>query len=132
MNLIKQTGRLWCSTVGVAILGYSLSACQPAQVEVEVHLVSMQQIQPRYGAYGEAAWLPDDQLGVEYDRFPQDSGRDSNLWIMRIDGSEFQKLDLPTDPRHECLVNFFSNPVTLPNGHVALVRECLTLGLVKK
>jgi hypothetical protein len=69
-----------------------------------------------------AAWINDDWLVVQKDRPGAPLAFSNELWKMRPDGTELQKLDLPD--RSGCTRNAFRHPFRLPDGRLGYMVSC--------
>jgi len=74
------------------------------------------------GDYSAVTWLPNGWLVVQYRPEPGGSMLDEQIWKMRPDGSDLQRLALPDDPL--CRHTTYLYPRALPDGRLGLVKEC--------
>ncbi len=118
-------GRLkrWLTSAAYALACIIIVGCQPSQPERIVHPVLVHPLQVPEGDYYTLAWLSDDRVVLDY-KSKGKQGPESNLWIMRSDGSEFHELALPGDTQNECSWTEYHDPVTLSDGQAAYVRSC--------
>lgn len=74
------------------------------------------------GLYSGVAWLPNGWIVVEYS---PESG--SQLWRLRPDGSDFERLPLTADPAFRRTE--YSDPTALPDGNLGFVKWCFGPGV---
>jgi len=121
-NRVDRT-KQWLTSVAYALAWIIMVGCQSSQPERIVHLVPVHSLQVPEGEYYALAWLPNDRVILNYQPKGK-QGPESNLWIMRSDGSEFHELALPSDIQNECSWTEYHDPITLSDGQAAYVRSC--------
>jgi len=76
------------------------------------------------GLYSGVAWLPAGWIVVEYS---PGSGSSSELWRLRPDGSDFERIPLTADPA--CRRTEYIDPTALPDGNLGFVKWCFGPGV---
>jgi hypothetical protein len=74
------------------------------------------------GLYSGIAWFSDGWIVVEY---ASESG--SELWRLRPDGSDFERIPLEGDP--SCRRTEYTDPTALPDGNLGFVKWCIGPGV---
>jgi Tol biopolymer transport system component len=108
----------------LAVLG--LTACGNVGLEFVEQPLSITPFLAPAGEFIDVAWLSDDWLVVVYKSDPTDPGPGRELWRLKLNSTEIQKLRPPKNERFECRSTFFTSPVSVSHTEFYFERECTT------